>query len=45
MVITEEEKKVTAYHEAGHALVAALRARDATRCTRSPSSRAAWRSA
>ncbi|HET7746345.1 MAG TPA: AAA family ATPase, partial [Vicinamibacteria bacterium] len=24
MIITEEEKKVTAYHEAGHALVAAL---------------------
>ena len=24
MVITEEEKKVTAYHEAGHALVALL---------------------
>ena len=25
MLLTDEEKRVTAYHEAGHALVAALR--------------------
>ncbi len=34
MIISEEEKRVTAYHEAGHALVAAFTARAPTRCTR-----------
>ena len=34
MVMTEEEKKLTAYHEAGHALVHALRRRRTSRCTR-----------
>ena len=42
MAMTEEEKKLTAYHEAGHALVG-LSVRATTRCTRSPSSRAAGR--
>ena len=33
MVMTEEEKKLTAYHEAGHALVA-LHHQAPIRCTR-----------
>ena len=44
MMMTEDEKRVTAYHEAGHALVAAFLPA-ATRCTRSRSSRAAAPSA
>ena len=43
MLLTDEEKRVTAYHEAGHALVAALRDCTPIRCTRSRSFRAAWR--
>ena len=42
LIINDEEKRNTAYHEAGHALVAAHDPRTRTRCTRSPSSRAAW---
>ncbi len=34
MVISEKEKRVTAYHEAGHALVARLHARSPTPSTR-----------
>ena len=45
MVMTEEEKRLTAYHEAGHALVGLLLARRPTRSTRRRSSRAAARSA
>jgi cell division protease FtsH len=41
MVMTEEEKKMTAYHEAGHALVSMNR--PAIRSTRRRSSRAAAR--
>jgi ATP-dependent Zn protease len=33
MVMTEEEKKMTAYHEAGHAIVGCS-CRRPTRCTR-----------
>ena len=40
MVMTEEEKRLTAYHEAGHAMVCCT-CPDTTRCTRSPSFRAA----
>ena len=43
MVMTEDEKRMTAYHEAGHAIVALLRARRPTRSTRRRSSRAAAR--
>ena len=43
MVMTEEEKTLTAYHEAGHALVALNVRRRQTRCTRRPSFRAAAR--
>ena len=43
MMLTDEEKRVTAYHEAGHALVACHARRTPTRCTRSPSFRAEWR--
>ena len=43
MIISEKEKRTTAYHEAGHALVAQDRCRAPTRCTRSRSSRAAAR--
>ncbi len=43
MVMTEDEKKLTAYHEAGHAIVAAQRCRPPTRSTRRRSSRAAVR--
>ena len=45
MIMSDEDKRVTAYHEAGHALVAMRRRRSRTRCTRSRSSRAGWRSA
>jgi ATP-dependent Zn protease len=44
MVMTEDEKKMTAYHEAGHAIVAVTSLRP-TRFTRRRSSRAAVRSA
>ena len=44
MVMTEDEKKMTAYHEAGHAIVAIHEAAR-TRSTRRRSSRAAARSA
>ena len=37
-VIPEQERQLTAYHEAGHAVVMPRAARPATRCTRSPSS-------
>ena len=43
MIMTDEEKKLTAYHEAGHALVGLQRATATTRSTRSRSSRAAGR--
>ena len=43
MVMTEEEKQLTAYHEAGHALVAAVRVRNPIRSTRPRSFRAAGR--
>ena len=42
LILSDEEKKVTAYHEAGHALVAA-KLPGPIRCTRSRSFRAAWR--
>jgi cell division protease FtsH len=42
MAMTEEEKKLTAYHEGGHAIVA-LNVPRLTRCTRRRSSRAAVR--
>jgi cell division protease FtsH len=42
MVMTEDEKKMTAYHEAGHALVS-LNEPASTRSTRPPSSRAVAR--
>jgi ATP-dependent Zn protease len=42
--MTEEEKKLTAYHEAGHAIVA-LNVPHPIRSTRRRSSRAAVRSA
>ena len=42
MLLTDEEKRVTAYHEAGHALVSFC-ANTPTRFTRSRSFRAAWR--
>ena len=47
MIISEKEKRTTAFHEAGHALVArsCVGERRSTRCTRSRSSRAAARSA
>jgi ATP-dependent Zn protease len=44
MVMTEDEKKMTAYHEAGHAIVA-VHEPASTRFTRRRSSRAAVRSA
>ena len=44
MVMTEEEKTLTAYHEGGHALVA-LHVPASTPCTRRPSFRAAAPSA
>ena len=45
LVMTEEEKKLTAYHEGGHAIVGAQRALPPIRSTRPPSFRAAVRSA
>jgi ATP-dependent Zn protease len=42
MVMTEDEKRMTAYHEAGHAIVA-ITSRRPTRSTRPPSSRAVAR--
>ena len=45
MIISDEEKKVTAIHEAGHARARRRSCRTPTRSTRSRSSRAAWRSA
>ena len=41
MVMSEDEKELTAYHEAGHALVGLFTCPATIRCTRSPSSRAA----
>ena len=43
MVMTEDEKKLTAYHEAGHALCMLYARRRTIRCTRSRSFRAAGR--
>ncbi len=34
MIMSQEERRNTAYHEAGHALVATLAPRAPTRCTR-----------
>ena len=45
MVMTDEEKRLTAYHEGGHAVVAVPIWKPRTRSTRRPSSRAAARSA
>ena len=45
MIMSEKEKRNTAVHEAGHALVAQAPPGHAIPCTRSPSSRAAGRSA
>ena len=45
MVMTEDEKKLTAYHEAGHAIVALNVPAGRSRSTRRRSSRAAARSA
>ena len=45
MVMSEHEKRTTAWHEAGHTLVGAHAARTTTRSTRSRSSRAVPRSA
>ena len=41
MLLTDEEKRTTAYHESGHAVVAALGT--SVRCTRSRLFHAAWR--
>ncbi len=43
LVMTEEEKRLTAYHEAGHAIVALNVPADRSACTRRRSSRAAVR--
>ena len=43
MVMSEDEKKLTAYHEAGHAIVGLSRCRIMTRFIKSPSFRAAAR--
>ena len=43
MLLTDEEKRVTAYHEAGHALVVGPARPLRPASTRSPSFRAAWR--
>ena len=41
-LISEEEKRIVAYHEAGHAVVMNCHPAKPTRCTRSRSSPAAW---
>ena len=43
MILSEEEKRNTAYHEAGHALVAALMPGCRPAAQGHASSRAAWR--
>ena len=44
LVLTEDERRLTAYHEAGHAVVSLKTPGSATRSTRSRSCRAAARS-
>ena len=45
MVISDDEKRTTAVHEAGHTLISRAHQRTTTPSTRSPSSRAARPSA